>query len=98
MNNVFFNDFKNQTFNQDGIDNSILKLKLYNPSNLKFHYLPVKGIITEVEVIRMRSGYIFDTLTSVDIQESVKMGGKVNRFFESVIYQKTLRYHLLVKL
>ena len=33
----------------------------------------------------MRNGYIIDTLTSVDIQEIVKISGKVIEFYESVI-------------
>ena len=36
----------------------------------------------------MRNGYIIDTLTSVDIQEIVKIAGKVIRIFEGVICQK----------
>ena len=33
----------------------------------------------------MRNGYIIDTLTSVDIQEIVKIGGKVIGIYEGVI-------------
>ena len=33
----------------------------------------------------MRNGYINDTLTNVDIQEIVKMGGKAIRTYEGVI-------------
>ena len=36
----------------------------------------------------MRNGYIIDTLTSVDIQEIVKIGGKVIQTYEGVIYRK----------
>ena len=35
----------------------------------------------------MGNGYIINTLTSVDLQEIVKIGGKVNDFFEGVIYR-----------
>ena len=34
----------------------------------------------------MRNGYIIDTLTSVDIQETVKIGGKVIEIYAGVIY------------
>ena len=36
----------------------------------------------------MRNGYIIDTLTSVDIQEIVKIGGKVIEFYEGIIYRE----------
>ena len=34
----------------------------------------------------MRDGLIIDTLTSVDIQETVKIGGKVIEIYEGVFY------------
>ena len=34
----------------------------------------------------MRKGYILDALTSVDIQETVKIGRKVIEIYEGVIY------------
>ena len=46
----------------------------------------------------MRNGYIIDTLTSVDICEIVKIGGRVIEIYEGVLYRKTLRYHHLEKL
>ena len=36
----------------------------------------------------MRKGYIIDTLTSVDIQEIVEIGGKVIEIYEGVIYRE----------
>ena len=39
-----------------------------------------------IEINRMRNGYIIDHLTSVDIQEIVKIGGKVIENYEGVIY------------
>ena len=35
----------------------------------------------------MRNGYIIDTLTSVDICQIVKIGGKVIEIYEGVIYR-----------
>ena len=34
----------------------------------------------------MKNGFIIDTLTSIDIQEIVKIGGKVVEIYEGVIY------------
>ena len=36
----------------------------------------------------MRNGYIIETLTSVDIQEIVKIGGKVIEIYKGVIYRE----------
>ena len=39
----------------------------------------------------MRNGYIIDTLTSVDNQEIVKIGGKVIEIYEGVIYRENFK-------
>ena len=39
----------------------------------------------------MKNGYIIDTLTSVDICEIVKRGGKVTKIDECVIYRENLK-------
>ena len=39
----------------------------------------------------MRNGYIIDTLTSVDIQEIVKIGGKVVEFYKGVSYTENFK-------
>ena len=39
----------------------------------------------------MRNGYIIDYLTSVDIQEIVKIGGKVIEIYEGVIYKENFK-------
>ena len=36
----------------------------------------------------MRNGYIIETLTSVDICEIVKIGGRVIEIYEGVIYRE----------
>ena len=36
----------------------------------------------------MRNGYITQNLASVDIQEIVKIGGKVIQFYEGVVYRE----------
>ena len=39
----------------------------------------------------MRNGYIVDYLISVDIQEIVKIGGKVIEIYEGVIYRENFK-------
>ena len=39
----------------------------------------------------MRNGYIIDTLTSVDIQEIVKNGGKVIEIYEGVFIKENFK-------
>ena len=39
----------------------------------------------------MRNRYIIDTLTSLDIQEIVKRGGKVIRIYEGVIHRENFK-------
>ena len=39
----------------------------------------------------MRNGYIIDTLTSVDICEIVKIGGRVVKIYEGVIYRENFK-------
>ena len=88
MNSVYVEAFNNQTFNQDGDESAILRIKYYNPPNLIYQHLPVKEKVKNIEVNRMRNGYIIDVLTSVDICEIVKIGGKVVEIYEGVIYRE----------
>ena len=39
----------------------------------------------------MRNGYIIDTLTPVDIQEIIKIGGKLVQIYEGVIYRENFK-------
>ena len=91
MNDIYVEAFNNQTFNEDGDESAILTIKYYNPPDLIFQYLPVKEKVKKIEVNRMRNGYIIDTLTSVDIQEIVKIGGKVVEIYEGVIYSENFK-------
>ena len=72
LNKTYVNKFNNQNYKKS----AILTIKNYNPPNLIFQHLPVKEKVNKLEVDRRRNGYITDTLTSVDIQEFVKIGGK----------------------
>ena len=91
MNDAYVEAFNNHTFNEDGDESAILTIKYYNPPDLIFQHLPVKEKVKKVEVNRMRNGYIIDTLTSVDIQEIVKIGGKVIEIYEGVIYREDFK-------
>ena len=91
MNNVYVEAFNNQTFIQDGDESAILRTKYYNPPYVIFQHLPVKENVKNVEVNRMRNGYIIDKLTSVDICEIVKIGGKVIEIYEGAIYRENFK-------
>ena len=91
LNDVYVETFNNQTFNEDGDESAILTIKYYNPPNLIFQHLPVKEKVRKIEVNRMRNGYNIDTLTSVDICEVAKIGGKVNKIYEGVIYREKFK-------
>ena len=91
MNHVYVEAFIKQTFNQDGDGSAILTIKYHNPPNFIFQHLPVKEKVKKKEVNRMRNGYIIDTLTSVDNQEIVKIGGEVVEIYEGVIYRENFK-------
>ena len=91
MNNVYVEAFNNQTFNQDGDESGILRIKYYNPPSLLYQHLPVKEKVKNIEVNRMRNGYVIDTLTSVDICEIVKIGGKIIQIYEGVLYRENFK-------
>ena len=77
--------------NQDRIDSAIFKNVYYKPPILIFQHLPVKEKVRNVVVNRMAIGSIIDTLSLVDICEIVKMGGKVIRIYEGVIYREIFK-------
>ena len=85
MNDELVENFNSQTFTQGS---AILKIKYYNPKDLIVQHLPVKEKEKKIEINRMRNGYIVDILTSVDIQEIVKIGGKIIEIYEGVIYEE----------
>ena len=91
MIDVYLEAFNNQTFNEDGDESAVLTVKYYNTPDLIFQHLPVKEKVKKIEVNRMRNRYIIDTLTSVDIQEIVKIGGKVIVIYERVNYGENFK-------
>ena len=88
MNNELVEKFNTGDFNQGS---AILKIKYYNPKNLIVQHLPIKEKEKKIEINRMRNGHIIDTLTSVDIQEIVKIGGKLIQIYEGVIYRENFK-------
>ena len=84
MNEKLVKNFTTSNFTQGS---AILKVKYYNPKNLIVQHLPVKERENKIEVNRKRKRYIIDTLTSVEIQEFVKIGGKVKGIYEGVFYR-----------
>ena len=88
MNEELVNKFNNQTFTKGF---AILKIKYYNPKNRIVQHLPVKEKKKAVEINCMRNGYIIHYLTSVDFQESLKIGEKVVEVYESVFYRANFK-------
>ena len=74
MNDEFVEKSNTQTFTQGS---AILKIKYYTPKDLIVQHLPIKEKEKKIDVNRIRNGYITQILTSVDIQEIVKIGGRV---------------------
>ena len=70
---------------------AILKIKSFNPKKLIAQHIPVKEKVNKIEVNRMRNGYIIDTLTSVDNQESFKICGKIIQICEGVFYREIFK-------
>ena len=88
MNDELVENFNTCNFNRGS---AILKIKYYNPKNLTVQHLPVKEKEKKIEVNRMRNGYVIDTLTSVDIQEIVKIGGRVIKIYDGVFYRENFK-------
>ena len=88
MNNELVEKFNNQIFTQGP---AILKIKYYSPKNLIVQHIPIREKEKKIEINSMRIGYIIDTLTSVDIQEIVKIDEKVIEIYEGVIYRENFK-------
>ena len=88
MNNDLVEKFNYGIFNQGS---AILKIKYFNPKNLIVQHRPIKEKINKFEINRMRNGYITQIMTSVDIQEIVKIRGKMIQIYEGVIYPENYK-------
>ena len=88
MNDELVKNFLKQKFLRGS---AIVKIKYYNPKKLIVQHLPVKQREKRIEINRMRNGYIIDHLTSVGIQEIVKIGGKVLEIYKGVVYRENFK-------
>ena len=88
MNDELVKKFNTCNFSQGSV---ILKIKYYNPKNLIVQHLPAKKRENKIEINRMRNGYIIDTLTSVDVFEFVRNGGKLIETYEGIIYRENFK-------
>ena len=91
MKKTYVDALNNQIFYEDGNESAILRIKYYNRPDLIFHYLQVKVKIKNIEVNRMRNGYIIDALTSVDICEIIETGGTVIETYENVVFRENFK-------
>ena len=88
MNDELVTKINNRTFTQGS---AILKIKYYYPKNLIVQHLPVREKVNKIEINRMRNGYITQVLSSVDIQEIVKIGGRIIQIYEGIIYRENFK-------
>ena len=63
-------------------DCASLRIKYHNPEELLIQQTPGIEKVGKVEVNRMRTGSITEILTSVDIQEFVKIGRRGIEIYE----------------
>ena len=94
MNDELVEKFNTQTFTQGS---AVIKIKYFNTKNLIVQHLPIKERVKRIEINRMRNGYLVDVLTSVDLQEIVKVVGKAIEIYEDVFIVKSLKYPNLKK-
>ena len=88
MNDDFVEKINIGNFNQGS---AILKIKYYNPKDLIVQYLPVRERENKIEINRMCNGYVTDIITSVDNRENVKIGGRVVKIYEGVVYRENFK-------
>ena len=86
--------FNNKNFSQGS---AILKIKKYCPTKLIVQHIPNKERVKKMDIICMRIGYVVDTLTSVVIQEKVKIEGKTTEISDGFIYRENFKVSLFEK-
>ncbi|ESO82848.1 hypothetical protein LOTGIDRAFT_155884 [Lottia gigantea] len=79
---------------------AILTVWFEYPKNMFFQPIPSKDKISFKNKegknetgtkIRFRNGFCYDVLTSVDIQEIVKAGGRIIRILDGIVYEQNFR-------
>ena len=94
MNNELVKISNTQSFAQGS---GSLKIKSYSPLIIIINHMPNKEIVGKLVEYRLRNGSIIDTLTSVDIQLIVEIGGRVIEIYEGVIYDQFFKTSPLKK-
>ncbi|ESP03695.1 hypothetical protein LOTGIDRAFT_176371 [Lottia gigantea] len=79
---------------------AILKVWFEYPKKMFFQPIPAKDKITFTNrvgqketgtKIRFRNGFCHDVLTSIDIQEIVKSGGKIIKILDGIVYEENFK-------
>ena len=71
---------------------AVLKVKFYNPNDIVLQHIAVSEEENKIEVNRLRNGYITDFLDFVvDIEEIVRIGGKVIEVYEGLLYRDNFK-------
>ena len=91
MNIELVERFNTSIFNQGS---AILKIKFFIPKNLIVQHL-VEEKVHKIQVNRKRNIYIVDVLTSIDVQEIVKIGDKYLKYMKVLFSVKILKYLIL---
>ena len=65
------------------------------PNNLFFKPIPAKDKVIDEnrkihDIVRFRNGTMHDNITSVDIQEIVRCGGRVIKINEGIVYTRNM--------
>ncbi|ESP01329.1 hypothetical protein LOTGIDRAFT_157508 [Lottia gigantea] len=80
---------------------AILKVWFEYPTNMFFQPIPAKDKISFTNrigkketgtKIRFRNGFCHDVLTSVDIQEKVKAGGRIIKILDGIVYEENFKF------
>ena len=94
MNDELVEKFETGTFTKGS---AVLRIEKYNSKNLIVQHLSGKEKEKKTETNCYRNGYKTDHLTSVDIQEIVKIGGRVIETYESVTCRENFKVSPFVK-
>ncbi|ESP04710.1 hypothetical protein LOTGIDRAFT_170546 [Lottia gigantea] len=96
-NKEFLKPFNEQEFRPR---TAILKVWFEYPTNMFFQPIPAKDKITFTNrigkketgtKIGFRNGFCHDVLTSVDIQEIVKAGGRIIKLLDGIVYEENFK-------
>ena len=85
--------FNSQSFR---LRTGFFKVRYYYPPDNFLQHVPIKETVKipgvsrsyAYKVSRFRNGYAEDWFCSVDIQEIVRTGGRIDRIFEGIIYER----------